>query len=82
MLTTAAQSFDVFHVFLNTRHSQLLDTSSAIKPRTEDDWDTEDVPDASGLLSVVTPQQRASPVVICELSRMCGWKPDQYGRHI
>ncbi|KAF4614328.1 hypothetical protein G7Y89_g15409 [Cudoniella acicularis] len=64
---------DIFHVFVNTRHSRLLENTSAIKPRTEDDWEAEDVSGASsGLLSAVTPQQKASPVVHCELSRIFG----------
>ncbi|RDL30386.1 uncharacterized protein BP5553_10264 [Venustampulla echinocandica] len=63
----------IFHVFANTRRSRLLENTSAIKPRTEDDWEAEDVSGASfGLLSAVTPQQKALPVVHCELSRIFG----------
>ncbi|AEO63932.1 uncharacterized protein THITE_2141915 [Thermothielavioides terrestris NRRL 8126] len=62
-------SLDIFHVFANPRRSRLLEDTPAIKPRTEDDWEPEEVSDApSGLLSPVTPQQRALPVVQCELS--------------
>ncbi|KIX03057.1 uncharacterized protein Z518_06607 [Rhinocladiella mackenziei CBS 650.93] len=69
----ALYSLDIFHVFVNTRRSRLLENTSAIKPRTEDDWEAEDVSEASsGLLSAVTPQQKASPVVHCELSRIFG----------
>ena len=71
VLTVATQSLDVFHVFVNTRRSRLLENTSAIKPRTEDDWETEDASEASsGLLSPLTPQQKAMPVVYCELSRI------------
>ncbi|KAE9369874.1 hypothetical protein N431DRAFT_345215 [Stipitochalara longipes BDJ] len=66
-------SSHIFHVFVNTRRSRLLENTSAIKPRTEDDWEAEDVSGtSSGLLSAVTPQQKASPVVHCELSRIFG----------
>lgn len=72
MLTIDAQFLDIFNVFVNTRRSRLLENTSAIKPRTEDDWETEDVSAASsGLLSAVTPQQKALPVALCELSRIC-----------
>ncbi|KAK1249617.1 hypothetical protein MKX08_009620 [Trichoderma sp. CBMAI-0020] len=64
---------DIFNVFVNTRRSRLLENTSAIKPRTEDDWETEDVSGASSsLLSAVTPQQKALPVALCELSRIFG----------
>ncbi|KAH8124073.1 fungal-specific transcription factor domain-containing protein [Trichoderma asperelloides] len=64
---------DIFNVFVNTRRSRLLENTSAIKPRTEDDWEAEDVSGvSSGLLSVVTPQQKALPVALCELSRIFG----------
>ncbi|KAH8817381.1 hypothetical protein F5884DRAFT_897032 [Xylogone sp. PMI_703] len=64
---------DIFQVFVNTGHSRLLENTSAIKPRTEDDWEAEDVSGASfGLLSAVTPQQKVVPVVYCELARMIG----------
>ncbi|KAH8907820.1 hypothetical protein BR93DRAFT_911878 [Coniochaeta sp. PMI_546] len=64
---------DIFHVFANTRRSRLLENTSAIKPRTEDDWEPEDVSGASsGLLSAVTPQQKASPIAHCELSQIFG----------
>ncbi|OAL25836.1 hypothetical protein AYO20_10298 [Fonsecaea nubica] len=64
---------DIFNVFINTRRSRLLENTSAIKPRTEDDWEAEDIPAvSSGLLSAVTPQQKASPIVHCELSRIFG----------
>ncbi|KAI1137545.1 fungal-specific transcription factor domain-containing protein [Hypoxylon sp. FL0543] len=69
----ALYSLDIFHVFVNTRRSRLLEDTSAIKPRTEDDWEAEDVSAASSsLLSAVTPQQKALPVVYCELSRIFG----------
>lgn len=43
-----------------------------IRMRTEDDWEVEDSSEvSSNLLSPVTPQQRALPVVQCELSRIC-----------
>ncbi|KAK3048838.1 hypothetical protein LTR09_009733 [Extremus antarcticus] len=64
---------DIFHIFIDTRHSRLLESTSSVKPRTEDDWDAEDCSGASsGLLSALTPQQKASPVVHCELSRIFG----------
>ncbi|VUC35401.1 unnamed protein product [Clonostachys rosea] len=65
---------DVFHVSANTRRFRLLGDTSAIKPRTEDDWEAEDLSAASsgGILSAVTPQQRALPVVHCELSLIVG----------
>ncbi|KAI1408883.1 fungal-specific transcription factor domain-containing protein [Hypoxylon sp. FL1857] len=67
----ALYSLDIFHVFVNTRRSRLLEDSPTIKPRTEDDWEAEDVSGASsGLLSAVTPQQKALPVVHCELFRI------------
>ncbi|KAL2432854.1 Fusaric acid cluster transcription factor FUB12 [Exophiala dermatitidis] len=66
-------SIDIFHVFVNTRHSRLLENTPTIKPRTEDDWEAEDLSGAlSDLLSEVTPQQKALPVVHCELSRIFG----------
>ncbi|KAI9713834.1 MAG: hypothetical protein M1820_000564 [Bogoriella megaspora] len=64
---------DIFNVFVNIRRSRLLDDTSAIKPRTEDDWEADDISGASsGFVSAVTPQQKASPVVLCELSRIFG----------
>ncbi|GFP51862.1 fusaric acid cluster transcription factor FUB12 [Trichoderma asperellum] len=58
---------------LRDTRSRLLENTSAIKPRTEDDWEAEDVSGvSSGLLSVVTPQQKALPVALCELSRIFG----------
>ncbi|KEF63210.1 uncharacterized protein A1O9_01187 [Exophiala aquamarina CBS 119918] len=64
---------DIFHVLANPRRSRLLENTSAIKPRTEDDWEAEDVSGASsGLLSAVTIQQNVLPVVYCELSRIFG----------
>ncbi|KAL7974302.1 fungal-specific transcription factor domain-containing protein [Trichoderma sp. SZMC 28014] len=64
---------DIFHVFSNPRRSRLLEDHPAIKPRTEDDWEEEDISGASSsLLSAVTPQQKALPVVYCELSRIFG----------
>lgn len=72
MFTIAMQSLDIFHISVNIRRSRLLENTSTIKVRTEDDWEAEDVPEASsGLLSPVTPQQRSLPVVHCELSRIC-----------
>lgn len=72
MFTVATQFLDIFHVFVNTKRSRLLENTSEIKPRTEDDWEAEDVSgDSSGFLSAVTPQQKASPFVHCELSRIC-----------
>ncbi|KIW35708.1 uncharacterized protein PV07_02392 [Cladophialophora immunda] len=69
----ALHFLDIFHVFVNTRRSRLLEDTSAIKPRTEDDWEAEDVSGiSSGLLSAVTPQQKAYPIVHCELSRIFG----------
>ncbi|KAF2228834.1 hypothetical protein EV356DRAFT_537744 [Viridothelium virens] len=69
----ALYSLDVFHVFVNTRRSRLLENTSAIKLRTEDDYEAEDVSGASsGLLSAITPQQRALPVVHCELAQIFG----------
>ncbi|RFU35528.1 hypothetical protein B7463_g802, partial [Scytalidium lignicola] len=86
----ALYSIDIFHVFVNTRRSRLLENTSTIKPRTEDDWEAEEVSGASSsLLSAVTPQQKASPVVYCELSRIFGQclsivtnKPQQDPRQI
>ncbi|KAL1854841.1 hypothetical protein VTK73DRAFT_8686 [Phialemonium thermophilum] len=64
---------DVFYVLVNTRRSRLLQDTSAIGPRTEDDLDEDDAAGvSSALLSAPTPQQRASPVVHCELSRIVG----------
>ncbi|TWU77393.1 hypothetical protein ED733_006184 [Metarhizium rileyi] len=58
---------------LRDTHSRLLENTPAIKPRTEDDWEAEDITGASsGLLSAITPQQKASPVAHCELSRIFG----------
>ncbi|KUJ21871.1 uncharacterized protein LY89DRAFT_637897 [Mollisia scopiformis] len=69
----ALYSLDIFHVFINTRRSRLLENTSVIMPRTEDDWEPEDASGASsGLLSAVTPQQKASPVVHCELAQIFG----------
>ncbi|KAF2491345.1 hypothetical protein BU16DRAFT_594212 [Lophium mytilinum] len=66
-------SSHIFYVFAGTRRSRLLENTSAIKPRTEDDWEAEDVSGtSSGLLSAVTPQQKVLPVVHCELSRIFG----------
>ncbi|KAL2432884.1 Fusaric acid cluster transcription factor FUB12 [Exophiala dermatitidis] len=66
-------SIDIFHVFVSTRHSRLLENNSAIKPRTEEDWEVEDLSAASyDLLSEVTLQQKALPIVHCELSRIFG----------
>ncbi|KAG0644947.1 Fusaric acid cluster transcription factor [Hyphodiscus hymeniophilus] len=64
---------DIFYVFLNTRRLRLLENTPAIKPCTVDDLELEDVSGASsGLLLAVTPQEKASPVVHCELSRIFG----------
>ena len=72
MLIMVTQSLDIFHVFINTRRSRLLENASTIKPRTEDDWEAGDVSEtSSSLLSPVTPQQRALPVVLYEMSRIC-----------
>ncbi|TRX95114.1 hypothetical protein FHL15_003806 [Xylaria flabelliformis] len=69
----ALYSLDIFHVFINTKRSRLLEDTPAIKPRTEDDWEPEDVSGASSdLLSALTPQQKALPVIYCELSRIFG----------
>ncbi|KAI1737568.1 fungal-specific transcription factor domain-containing protein [Xylaria scruposa] len=69
----ALYSLDVFHVFVNTKRSRLLEDTPAIKLRTEDDWEVEDVSGASSdLLSALTPQQKALPVIYCELSRIFG----------
>ncbi|KAI0854743.1 fungal-specific transcription factor domain-containing protein [Xylaria cubensis] len=69
----ALYSLDIFHVFINTKRSRLLEDTPAIKPRTEDDWEPEDVSGASlDLLSALTPQQKALPVIYCELSRIFG----------
>ncbi|KAK4234847.1 cutinase transcription factor 1 beta [Achaetomium macrosporum] len=69
----ALYSLDIFHVFVNTRRSRLLEDTSTIKPRTDDDWEVEVASEASSsLLSPVTPQQRALPVVHCELSGIFG----------
>ncbi|KAM0454498.1 hypothetical protein ACHAPV_008369 [Trichoderma viride] len=75
---------------LRETRSRVFENTSAIKPRTEDDWETEDVSGASSdLLSAVTPQQRALPVALCELSRIFGQclstvinKPQQDPRHM
>ncbi|CEJ91840.1 hypothetical protein VHEMI07528 [[Torrubiella] hemipterigena] len=67
----ALYSLDIFHVFINTRRSRLLENAFVIPPRTEDDWEEEDgIEASSGLLSPVTAQQRASPILHCELSRI------------
>ncbi|KAI0544898.1 fungal-specific transcription factor domain-containing protein [Xylaria curta] len=69
----ALYSLDIFHVFVNTKHSRLLEDTPTIKPRTEYDWEAEDVSGASSdLLSALTPQQKALPIVYCELSRIFG----------
>lgn len=74
MLKIWLQSIDTFYVSVNSRRSRLIEDHPAIKPRTKDDWDEEDRLEAiSGLLLVVTPQQEASPVVYCELSRICAY---------
>ena len=74
MLIIAMQSLDIFHVFCNNKRARLLENAPAIKPRTDDDWEAEDDSGASyGLLSAATPQQKALPVVYCELSRICGY---------
>ncbi|KAK7216836.1 hypothetical protein V2G26_004839 [Clonostachys chloroleuca] len=70
----ALYCLDVFHVFANTRRHRLLGNTPEIKPRTEDDWEADDLSAASsgGLLSAVTPQQKALPIIHCELSLICG----------
>ncbi|KAI2733482.1 transcriptional regulator family: Fungal Specific TF [Penicillium roqueforti] len=69
----ALYTLDIFHVSVNTRRSRLLATTSTIRLRTEDDWEVEISSEVSSdLLSPVTPQQRALPVVQCELSRIFG----------
>lgn len=73
MLNVVKQCLDVFHVFANTRRHRLLGNTPEIKPRTEDDWEADDLSAASsgGLLSAVTPQQKALPIIHCELSLIC-----------
>uniref|UniRef100_A0A8H7K7D3 Xylanolytic transcriptional activator regulatory domain-containing protein n=1 Tax=Bionectria ochroleuca TaxID=29856 RepID=A0A8H7K7D3_BIOOC len=70
----ALYCLDVFHVFANTRRQRLLGNTPEIKPRTEDDWEADDLSAASsgGLLSAVTPQQKSLPIVHCELSLIFG----------
>nr|POE90156.1 fusaric acid cluster transcription factor fub12 [Quercus suber] len=64
-------SLDVFHISVDTRRSRLLRNTSAIQPRAEDDWELDDVSGAlSDLLPTVIPQQKASPVLHCELSQI------------
>lgn len=71
-LTITIQSLDTFHVYIDPRRSLLLETDPAIKPRTQDDWESEaDLSQWSGLLSPLTPQQKASPVAHCALSQIC-----------
>lgn len=63
----------MFHVFVNTRRSRLLEDTPGIKPRSEDDWEADDISTESpGLLSAITTQQKVTPVVQCELSRIVG----------
>ncbi|CAG9970344.1 unnamed protein product [Clonostachys byssicola] len=82
---------NVFHVFANTRRHRLLANTATIKPRTEDDWEADDLSAASsgGILSTVTPQQKVLPIVHCELSLIFGQclsdvtsKPQQDPRQI
>ncbi|KAI9927579.1 hypothetical protein MW887_003198 [Aspergillus wentii] len=54
------------------RRSRLLEDSSTINSRTEDDWEEDVSETSSGLISPATPQQRALPVAHCELSRIFG----------
>ncbi|KAK4503089.1 hypothetical protein PRZ48_006516 [Zasmidium cellare] len=86
-------SLDVFHVFVNTRRTRLLEDTPGIKPikpRSEDDYEAEDVPlDSSGLLPAITPQQKLMPVLLCGLCRIAGQclsalinKPQQDPRQI
>ncbi|KAI9673726.1 MAG: hypothetical protein M1822_009588 [Bathelium mastoideum] len=64
---------DILHVFINTRRSRIFENTSAIVPTMEDYWEAEDISGASsGLLSAITPQQKASPVVLCELCQIFG----------
>lgn len=63
------QSIDVFCTFANLRRPRLLEDTSSIPNRTEDDVEADAMVEASaGLLSALTPQQKAMPVVHCELS--------------
>ncbi|CAH0057678.1 unnamed protein product [Clonostachys solani] len=70
----ALYCLDVFHVFANTGRFRLVGNTSAIRPRTEDDWEADDLSAASsgGILSTVTPQQKALPIAHCELSLIFG----------
>jgi hypothetical protein len=58
-------------MFVDTGRSRLLEDGSTIKLMA-DDWETEDVSEASaGLISRLTLQQKMSPLVHCELSQIC-----------
>lgn len=72
LVLTEKQYLDVFHVYANPRRSRLLNYSPEIDPRTEDDWEIEEVAaTAASFLPAITPQQKAVPVVHCELSQLC-----------
>jgi hypothetical protein len=61
-------------MFVDLRRSCLVSGSADICPWTEDDGENEDAAgDLSDFLSAPTPQQKALPVVLCELSQICAY---------
>ncbi|KAI8712833.1 Zn(2)-C6 fungal-type domain-containing protein [Fusarium sp. LHS14.1] len=63
---------DVFHSFVNTQNLRLLENVPLLKILNKDDWDIEDMPEESELLSPVSYQQKASLIAHCELVQIFG----------
>lgn len=90
VLTTPAKSLDVFHVYVNTRRMRLLEDATGIKPRSDEDCETDDDSDASSdLLSALTLQQKMAPIIQSDLCRTAGEclstainKPQQNPRNV
>ncbi|KAF2171706.1 hypothetical protein M409DRAFT_63319 [Zasmidium cellare ATCC 36951] len=87
----ALYSLDVFHVYVNTRRMRLLEDATGIKPRSDEDCETDDDDSnaSPGLLSALTLQQKMAPIIQSDLCRTAGEclstainKPQQSPRNV
>ncbi|EEU36362.1 uncharacterized protein NECHADRAFT_52568 [Fusarium vanettenii 77-13-4] len=63
---------DVFHSFVNTQNLRLLENVPLLRILNKDDWEIEDMPEESDLLSPVSYQQKTSLIAHCELVQIFG----------